>query len=96
MKFKPNGDRYLIKPIPPPTKTAGGLDLVTTVEEKSTKGTIINVGPGKPLDAGGYRVLPFTIGDTVLYSKYCGTEIKLDGETYVLLGRDDVLGMLYE
>lgn len=90
MKLKPLGDRLVVKAIEPEQKTASGLYLPDQAKEKPQRGTVLAVGPGRYED--GKRV-PMLVaeGDEVLYAKYGGTEITLDGEDYIILREIDVL-----
>lgn len=92
MNIKPIHDRILIRPSKDEEKTAGGLFLPeTATKEKPTQGEVIAVGPGR-LDKSGKRIpLEVKKGDTVFYSKWSGTEIKVDDEKYLLVKEDDVL-----
>ncbi|MDB9493417.1 co-chaperone GroES [Spirulina major CS-329] len=87
----PLGDRVFIKVSPSEEQTSGGIYLPDTAKEKPQVGTVAAVGPGK-LDKDGNRVaVEVKVGDSVLYSKYAGTDIKLNGEEYVLLSEKDIL-----
>lgn len=90
MKLKPLGDRLVVKAIEPEQKTASGLYLPDQAKEKPQRGTVLAVGPGRYED--GKRV-PMLVaeGDEVVYAKYGGTEITLDGEDYIILREVDVL-----
>jgi chaperonin GroES len=91
MKLKPLGDRLIVKAVEEEETTASGLVLPDTAKEKPQKGTVLAVGDGK-LDDNGQRVpLDVSEGDEVLYSKYGGTEIKVDGEELLVLRESDVL-----
>ena len=91
MKLKPLGDRLIVRAIDEEETTASGLVLPDTAKEKPQKGEVIAVGDGA-LDDNGKRIpLDVTKGDTVLYSKYGGTEIKIDGEELLVLRESDVL-----
>lgn len=91
MKLKPLGDRLIVRAIEEEETTASGLVLPDTAKEKPQKGEVLAVGDGK-LDDDGKRVpLDVNEGDTVLYSKYGGTEIKVDGEDLLVLRESDVL-----
>jgi chaperonin GroES len=91
MKLKPLGDRLIVKAIDEEETTASGILLPDTAKEKPQKGEVLAVGDGK-LDDNGTRVpLDVEAGDTVLYSKYGGTEIKVDGEDLLVLRESDVL-----
>ncbi|MFQ3622939.1 MAG: co-chaperone GroES [Acetobacteraceae bacterium] len=93
MPFKPLGDRVLVEPSPAETKTRGGIIIPDTAGEKPTRGTVVAVGPGSRAEDG--RLLPLDVkkGDTVLYGKWSGTEVKMDGKDYVILKEADILGV---
>ena len=95
MNIKPLADRILIRPKKAEEKTAGGIYLPDTAsKEKPVKGEVVAVGPGK-LDNKGKRVaLEVKEGDTVIYSKWAGTEIKVEGENFLLMKEDDVLAIV--
>ena len=88
-KIKPLADRVLVAPAEAEQKTAGGIIIPDTAKEKPQKGTIIAVGPGKKEE-------PMTVktGDTVLYGKYSGTEIQLEGETYLIMKESDIYAII--
>ena len=92
MKLKPLGDRLIVKPIEEEETTASGIVLPDTAKEKPQKGEVIAVGDGR-FDEDGDKRIPLDVaaGDTVLYSKYGGTEIKVDGEELLVLRESDVL-----
>jgi chaperonin GroES len=90
MKLKPLGDRVIIQSAEKEEKSKGGIIMPDTSKEKPLEGKIIAVGPGK-LDDNGKRVkMELKVGDSVIYSKYSGTEIKFDGEDYLILREGDV------
>ena len=91
MKLKPLGDRLIVRAIEEEQTTASGLVLPDTATEKPQKGKVLAVGDGKLGDAGKRIPLDVSEGDEVLYSKYGGTEIKLDGEDLLVLRESDVL-----
>ena len=91
MKLKPLGDRLIVRAIEEEEKTASGLVLPDTAKEKPQKGEVLAVGDGKIDDNGSRVPLDVAAGDTVLYSKYGGTEIKVDGEDLLVLRESDVL-----
>jgi chaperonin GroES len=91
MKLKPLGDRLIVRAIEEEQTTASGLVLPDTAKEKPIKGKVLAVGDGKLDDAGKRIPLDVSEGDEVLYSKYGGTEIKLDGEDLLVLRESDVL-----
>src|SRR5215217_7231047 len=95
MKLKPLGDRLIVKPIDEEETTASGLVLPDTAKEKPQKGKVVAVGDGKWDEDGEKRVpLDVSNGDEVLYSKYGGTEIKVDGEDLLVLRESDVLAIV--
>lgn len=93
MPFKPLGDRVLVEPSPAETRTRGGIIIPDTAGEKPTRGTVIAVGAGGRAKDG--RLLPLDVkpGDTVLYGKWSGTEVKMDGKDYVILRESEILGV---
>ena len=94
MAVKPLDDRVLIKQSNAEEKTAGGIVLPDTVKEKPQRGKVIAVGAGKLLDSGRRGEMSLKKGDEVFYGKYAGTEIKIDGEEYVILRETDVLAVV--
>jgi len=94
MALKPLGDRVVVKPIEQDEITAGGIMLPDTAKEKPQKGTVLAVGPGTRNDAGERVPLDVAVDDTVLFAKYAGTEIKLDGEKVLILRESDILAIL--
>ena len=94
MAFRPLGDRVLIKRVEEEEKTKGGIIIPDTAKEKPVEGLVVAVGNGKVLKNGKVRALDVKPGDRVLFGKYSGTEIKVDGEEHVLLNEDDVLAVL--
>jgi chaperonin GroES len=93
IKIRPLGDRVVVKVVKE-EKTAGGLVLPDTAQEKPQTGEVLSVGPGKMLDNGSRQAVDVAVGDKVLFAKYSGTEVKLDGETYLLLSEKDLLGVV--
>ena len=94
MKLKPLNDRVLVKRLESEEKTAGGLFIPDTAKEKPSRGQVIAVGPGKYGDDGKRMAMAVKKGDTVLFSKYSGTEVKLDGEDHLVLREDDILAII--
>ena len=94
LSLKPLGDRVVVKPIEQDEVTAGGIMLPDTAKEKPQKGEILAVGPGSRNDAGERVEMDVKVGDTVLYAKYAGTEIKLDGEKVLVLRESDILAIV--
>jgi len=94
MKIKPMNDRVLILRVEEEQKTAGGIIIPDTAKEKPQEGRVIAVGSGK-LGDDGKRVTPeVKVGDRILFSKYAGTDIKIDGVEHVFMREDDILGVL--
>ncbi len=94
MNMKPLNDRVLVKRLESEEKTAGGLYIPDTAKEKPSKGEVVAVGPGKVADNGQRVAMAVKAGDTVLFSKYAGTEIKLDGIEHLVMREDDILAVL--
>ncbi len=94
MSLKPLNDRVLVKRLETEEKTAGGLYIPDTAKEKPSKGEIIAVGPGKTADNGQRIALEVKAGDTVLFNKYAGTEVKLDGVEHLVMREDDILAII--
>jgi len=91
--IKPLGDRVVVKPQPAEEKTASGLFIPDTAKEKPQKGTVVAVGPGR-VENGTKIDMTVKEGDTVLYGKYSGTEIELDGEDVLIMRETDILGVV--
>ena len=90
-KLEPLGDRVVVKPLPSEEVSKGGIILPDTAKEKPQEGKVIAVGPGKWAD-DGKRIAPeVKVGDRVLYTKYGGTEIKINGEEYIILRESDIM-----
>jgi chaperonin GroES len=94
MKFKPLHDRLLLKPTVAETKTKSGIIIPDTAQEKPMQGEVIAVGKGKRLEDGRLLPLDVKIGDKVIYGKWSGTEVKLDGADHVILKEEDLFGIL--
>jgi chaperonin GroES len=95
MNYQPLGDRIVIKPLDPETKTKGGIVLPDTVKEKPQEGKVIAVGKGKTLDNGSLQKSEVKEGDIVLYGKYSGTEVTTkDGEEYLIVREEDILAIV--
>lgn len=91
--IKPLGDRVVVKPQDAETQTAGGLYIPDTAKEKPMRGTVVAVGPGK-VENGTKIDMTVAEGDTVLYGKYAGTEIQLDGDDVLIMRESDILGVV--
>ena len=94
MKFRPLHDRVLIRRVESEEKTTGGIIIPDTAKEKPQEGTVAAVGTGKLDDNGKKIEFNVKVGDKVLFSKYGGTEIKIDGENYLIMREDDILGII--
>ena len=94
MKIRPLHDRIIMKRIPEEEKTKGGIIIPDTAKEKPIEGEVLAVGNGKVLEDGKVRPLDIKAGDRVLFGKYSGTEVKVDGEDRLILREDDILGVL--
>ena len=94
MKIRPLHDRVVVKCVAEETVTAGGIVLPGSAAEKPSQGEVIAVGNGKPLDNGQVRALDLKVGDKVLFGKYSGSEVKIDGEELVVMREDDIMGVL--
>ncbi|MEJ2740113.1 MAG: co-chaperone GroES [Dehalococcoidia bacterium] len=90
-KLQPLGDRVVIKPLPQEEVTKGGIVLPDTVKEKPQEGKVIAVGPGKVAEDGKRVAMEVKVGDTVVYAKYAGTEIKEAGDELIILRESDIL-----
>jgi chaperonin GroES len=96
LNLKPLGDRMVIKPLEQEEMTASGIVLPETAKEKPQKGEVLAVGPGARDEEGKRIVMDVKAGDKVLFAKYAGTEIKIDGEKLLILRESDVLAIVTE
>lgn len=94
MKIRPLSDRILVKRVAEETKTAGGILIPDNAKEKPVEATVIAVGNGKVFADGKVHAIDIKVGDRVLFSKYSGTEVKVDGEEHLILREDDILGVI--
>jgi chaperonin GroES len=94
MKIRPLHDRIVVKRVEEEKTSPGGIVIPDTAKEKPIQGEVIAVGNGKLLDSGEKRALDVKVGDKVLFGKYSGTEVKIDGIDYLMLREDDVMGVL--
>jgi chaperonin GroES len=94
MKMRPLHDRVIVKRLEAETKTAGGIVIPDTAAEKPIKGEVVAVGNGKILEDGKTRPLDVKVGDKVLFGKYSGTEVKVDGQEVVVMKEDDIMAVL--
>ena len=94
MKIRPLADKVLVERLEAETKTSGGIVLPDSAKEKPQRGKIVNVGTGKLLDDGTYQKLQVKKGDTVLFTSYAGTEIKMSGKEYMIMEESDILAII--
>ncbi len=94
MKLRPLQDRIIVKRLEEETKTAGGILIPDTAKEKPQKGEIVAVGKGKKTEDGKIVPMDVKAGDKVLFGKYAGTEIKIEGEEFLIMREDDILGVI--
>jgi chaperonin GroES len=96
MKFRPLHDRVVLERIDADAKTAGGIIVPDTAQEKPQQGEVIAVGPGTRDDSGKLIPLDVKVGDRVLFGKWSGTEVKIDGSEYLIMQESDIMGVLTE
>jgi chaperonin GroES len=94
LNIKPLGDRVLVKRIEGGEKTAGGIVIPNTAKEKLNEGVVCAVGPGARKDDGTRIPLPVKVGDKIVYGKYSGSELKLEGEDYMVVREEDIIGIV--
>ncbi len=94
MNFRPLHDRVVVEPLEGEEKTAGGIIIPDTAKEKPMQGKIVAAGPGGRSDDGKVTPLDVKAGDTVLYGKWSGTEVKLDGKTLLIMRESDIMGVV--
>lgn len=94
MKIRPLHDRVVVRRMEEERTTAGGIVIPDSAAEKPMRGEIIAVGNGKVLDNGDVRALAVKVGDVVLFGKYSGTEVKIDGQELVVMREDDIMGVI--
>lgn len=94
MKIRPLQDRILVKRVNSEEKTAGGIIIPDNAKEKPMEGEVIAIGNGKRLDDGTIQKPDLKVGDTILFSKYAGSEVKIDGVEHLVMREDDILGVL--
>jgi chaperonin GroES len=92
--LKPLGDRVIAKAVTAEEVTRGGIVLPDTAKEKPQEAEVVAVGPGKTLDSGKVQSMEVKVGDKIIYAKYSGTEVKVNGEEYIILREEDVLAIL--
>ena len=94
MKIRPLGDRLLVKRIEEEDKSKGGIIIPDSAKEKPQEGKVVAVGKGKMLDDGKMVPLEVKAGDRILFGKYSGTDVKIEGEEHLIMREDDVLGIM--
>ena len=94
MKIRPLHDRVIVKRLESETKTAGGIVIPDSAAEKPVQGKVVAVGKGKILEGGEVRPLDVKVGDKILFGKYSGTEVKVDGEELVVMREEDVMAVI--
>ena len=94
MKFRPLHDRVVVRRVEEDTKTAGGIIIPDTAKEKPMQGEVVAVGPGARDDQGKVQPLDVKPGDRVLFGKWSGTEVKIDGEDLLIMKESDILGVI--
>ncbi len=94
MKIRPLQDRVIVKRLAEEEKTKGGIIIPDTAKEKPQEGKVVAVGKGKTADDGKLIKLDVKVGDRILFSKYAGTEVKIEGEEHLIMREDDILGII--
>jgi chaperonin GroES len=94
MKLRPLQDRVIVKRVAEEEKTKGGIIIPDTAKEKPIEGKVLAVGNGKVQEDGKVRALDVRAGDRILFTKYAGTEVKLDGEEHLIIREEDILGVV--
>jgi chaperonin GroES len=95
MKFRPLGDRVVVKRVQEDVKTAGGIIIPDTAQEKPQEGEVVAVGPGARNEKTGERIAPeVKVGDRILFGKWSGTEVKVDGQELLIMKESDIMGVL--
>jgi len=96
MKFRPLHDRVVIRRVTPDEKSTGGIIIPDTAQDKPTEGEIVAVGPGARSEDGKIHPLDVKVGDRVLFGKWSGTEIKLDGQDLIIMNEPDLMGVMHK
>ena len=94
VKIKPLADRVLVEPMQAEEKTASGIIIPDTAKEKPMEGKVVAVGKGKVMEDGKLHPVDVKVGDRILFGKYAGTEVKIDGEEHLIMREDDILGVI--
>lgn len=93
MKLRPLQDRVVVRRIPAEEKTRGGLIIPETAKERPSLGEVIAVGPGKAIEGGRLQPMDVKVGNRVLFGRYAGTEVKIEGEEHLILREEEILGV---
>ena len=93
MNIRPLGDRLIVRRVEEETKTASGIYLPDSAQEKPSEGEIMAVGKGRVADNGSLIAMNVKVGEKVIFGKYAGSEVKVDGETYMIMKEEDILGV---
>jgi chaperonin GroES len=94
LNLRPLGDRVIVKPLPQEERTKGGVILPDTAKEKPMQGEVVAVGPGRTTDKGDRLPMEVRVGNRVLYGKYAGTEVKIDGEEYLIIRESEIFAII--
>ena len=94
MKIRPLQDRIIVKRVEEEEKTKGGIIIPDTAKEKPMEGKVVAVGKGKLMEDGKVHAVDVKVGDRILFGKYAGTEVKIDGEEHLIMREDDILGVI--
>ncbi len=94
MKIRPLQDRIIVKRMEEEEKTKGGIIIPETAKEKPMEGKVVAVGKGKVMEDGKLHPVDVKVGDRILFGKYAGTEVKIDGEEHLIMREDDILGVI--
>jgi chaperonin GroES len=94
VNIRPLHDRVVLRRLEQETKSSGGIVIPDSATEKPSKGVILAIGPGKTLDNGTVKALSVKVGDTVVFGKYSGNEIKIDNEEVIVMREDDIMGII--
>ncbi len=92
--IRPLADRVVVRRLEPESKTAGGILLPESAKEKPKEGVVVALGDGKLLDSGERSTFTFKVGDNVLFTSYAGTDVKVDGDEYLIMREDDILAII--
>ncbi len=94
MNIRPLGDRVIVRRVEEETKTAGGIYIPDSATEKPSEGEILAVGKGRITDNGDVLAMNVAVGEKIIFGKYAGSEVKADGETYLIMKEEDILGVI--